>query len=650
MTIPGRGGFRTKGDALAGGAAVDLGGATLDRVNFPTPSAWRPDKELADQLQMLTCGSTVAGGTEQVVDHAGLDKIYGLYRLSPLLQPIIQALQDNVYAVGFSVVPRIDPDAEDAPKKVKEALSFEKVGEDFDADPEITDEEVEKEIARLRARIRNEKLYLERFFENCCSGVMSITRLCILVGQDMEVADSGYMEVIRNGITGKPERLDWAPGWSIRAKPIGEEYVVTPARKRLSPVRAEDGVDYRQFRSWVQIDWNGQVVGRYKDFGDPRCMSRKTGKHYRDLEEMHQNEIEWDTWENPDTGEQKLVGALPATELLQFSLPNAASSTYGLHQWSGGYPGVEGTRDLDEENQLVVTDQKIPQMMMFISGGRGIPKEDIERFKAEITQSEPGQRGIYIIQAAAQQYAGSGPSSDPKFHIERTKSEQHTDALGLLYKKDSYDQVRRMWRIPKVALGDEEGLNKATGDLMFRYAETNVYDPKRDIFVGPFNAALLPELGIECVQLRMQSRVPRDPEILAKIITGLVSAGVLTPDEGREFAGDIFNKDMRSLEGKWTKLPTPLLTAILQTKNQFVAAALLSNKENLLGQLESALLGDAAKAADAQKLGGNVQEEEENGPEDGPEPAAEEAGKKGSKPVKDREGVAPESDGEPEAG
>jgi len=109
------------------------------------------------------------------------------------------------------------------------------------------------------------------------------------------------------------------------------------------------------------------------------------------------------------------------------------------------------------------------------------------------------------------------------------------------------------------------------------------------------------------VRYRTRSRVPREPNQLATIISTLMNAGVLTPDEGRDLASDIFNKEFKDLEGIWSKLPTKLLLAMLQTKNQLVAAALLGSEteHDIIARLQAALVGqlEGAPPAPAQPAG-----------------------------------------------
>jgi hypothetical protein len=49
------------------------------------------------------------------------------------------------------------------------------------------------------------------------------------------------------------------------------------------------------------------------------------------------------------------------------------------------------------------------------------------------------------------------------------------------------------------------------------------------------------------------------------MVERLVRVGVLTPEEGRLLAGDIFNREFRKIGDDWTKRPITLTLAGIQT-------------------------------------------------------------------------------------
>ena len=52
---------------------------------------------------------------------------------------------------------------------------------------------------------------------------------------------------------------------------------------------------------------------------------------------------------------------------------------------------------------------------------------------------------------------------------------------------------------------------------------------------------------------------------MTQMVEKLVRVGVLTPEEGRTLAGDIFNREFRKIGDDWTKRPITLTLAGIQT-------------------------------------------------------------------------------------
>jgi hypothetical protein len=86
--------------------------------------------------------------------------------------------------------------------------------------------------------------------------------------------------------------------------------------------------------------------------------------------------------------------------------------------------------------------------------------------------------------------------------------------------------------------------------------------------------------------------VTRDPERMTEMVERLVRVGVLTPEEGRLLAGDIFNREFRKIGDDWTKRPITLTLAGIQTGVEDLKPkavnpeALLSSAKQLLALRE----------------------------------------------------------------
>ncbi|HEU4403752.1 MAG TPA: hypothetical protein VFS43_00430 [Polyangiaceae bacterium] len=62
-------------------------------------------------------------------------------------------------------------------------------------------------------------------------------------------------------------------------------------------------------------------------------------------------------------------------------------------------------------------------------------------------------------------------------------------------------------------------------------------------------------MGIRFWRFRSQTPVTRAPERLTDMVEKLVRVGVLTPEEARVLASDVFNREFRKIGEAWTKQP-----------------------------------------------------------------------------------------------
>lgn len=351
----------------------------------------------------------------------------------------------------------------------------------------------------------------------------------------------------------------------------------------------------RRFRRYIQIQ-QGMIIARFKEFGDPRVVSRSTGEYFNDLTAMRANWAE---------GARARAGAiaepLAATEIIHFRLPYAGSPVYGNPSWVGNYPGLTGARNLDEENLGIVSDSAIPSLMLLISGGR-MDGEDFKRLKDQFANRKPGRKQLMLIQAMAAGSVPAGVTATPTIKVERTKGEQTTDMLFQNFDKRVEEKAHSSSRIP-IALVGKGGGNKATTEAMYRFANDQVFDPRRTRFDSQINTYIMPNIGARWHRYVTKARRPRDPQVISAIVAEQMGAGSLSPNEAREIIGEVFDIKLRDLPGLWAELPPKITTAVLQTKNHVTSAALLDEAPGAAGRLaeavRGALLAESAPSADA---------------------------------------------------
>ena len=567
----------TQGDKSDTAATGNQPETNATYISYETPAK---EEHISQQRRVLI--STKDGVQEFLEPPEDPQWMYNYLQLSALLGPVIDALETNVYKPGYVLKPTIALDRPAGREQVKDALMWRQAGGDFTATVEVTDKEVDDEIEKLRSRAIIEKQFLKKFFEEAVPD-MSFRKFMIYTGQDKEVTGNTYWEVSRN-TNGKISRMLWVSSIFMRATPQEEDQIATTKFVRDSVLEWTKSEQIRRFRKYGQI-FNEQVVAWFKEFGDPRVMSRNTGKYYEAREGLSAIEV----MNLEERGnDPKLPDVLPATEILHIVEPFGGSTVYGKPKFSGTVPGIVGSRDLDEENLKIASDEAIPSMIMLVAGGT-VGAKSMERLASQIKQREKGRKGIMIIEA---QSAGKGPvapTQQPTIQIEKTKASQSSDALFQNYDKRNEEKVAGANRMPRALLGKDLGQNRATTVAMLRFAEEQVFKPKREDIDSEINSKILADLDITCWTYQTRSMQPRDPQILAEILQKLTESGLITPNEGRDIAAGIFNEEFEDLEGLWAQFPPRVLTVLLQTKNQQLASILLGNDPNALNDFKVAM-------------------------------------------------------------
>lgn len=492
------------------------------------------------------------------------------------LRQNVDAYATNIDGFGHRLEPAIDFDAEDADRRVADAIYIERLAAQDsgdmseDASLEPTEVEVAERKRELQRLARVERARLESFFDFCCFD-HSFVDLRRRTRQDLEVTGNAFWEVLRDG-RGEIARLVYVPSYSVRLLQLDLEPVEIEDRVRVSPVAFDIVSTRRRLRRYVQIQGIEQVY--FKSFGDPRVVSRKTGEVLADTEAL----LEAD----PTDGE--------ATELVHFAI-HSPRSPYGVPRWVGTLLAVLGSRQMEEVNYLYFENKSVPPLALLVSGGRlsetSVPR--IERFIEENLKGKSNFHKMLILEAE-----GGSNASDTaraKIELKPLTDAQQQDALFQVYDERNIDKVGASFRMPRMLRGESKDFNRSVADAQLRFAEDQVFQPERDEFDYLMNRRLLADMGIRFWRFRSQTPVTRDPERMTTMVEKLVRVGVLTPEEGRLLASDIFNRELRKIDDDWTKRPITLTLAGVQSQSidlhsQPKRASLLEDARGLLNLRE----------------------------------------------------------------
>jgi PBSX family phage portal protein len=463
------------------------------------PPAHYTASEAHEQVQVLLKAVVLGQRAAQQASTGGGESITGLFGAAGALEPPydpealcllfehsnalrqnVDAYATNIDGFGFRLDPAIDFDAEDADRRVAECLYLERLAAQergelpADAELEPSDEQVKERRRELVRLARAERARLMGFFESC-SFEHSFVELRRRTRQDLEVTGNAYWEVLRNA-RGEVARLVHVPAYTMRLMPLDAAPVEVSETVRVSPVAVERLLTPQRLRRFVQIQYGQRTF--FKQLGDPRVLSRKTGQAFQSLDEL----LAADHHDGP------------ATEILHFAI-HSPRSPYGIPRWVGTMLAVMGSRQMEEINFLYFENKSVPPLALLVSGGRlseaSVPR--IERFIEENLKGKANFHKILVLEAEG----GSHTSDAARARIELRPltDAQQQDALFQQYDERNIDKVGSSFRLPRLLRGDSRDFNRAchsadtetlTEDGWKLHGDIGpteriaVYDPERD--------------------------------------------------------------------------------------------------------------------------------------------------------------------------
>ena len=243
------------------------------------------------------------------------ETLCSIFENSNALRPNVDAYCSNIDSHGQRFEPVIDFGAEDADEHIHRALYMERLWKQQQGTlPRNVSlvpsaEDIARAKVALNEQAQMEKARLDIWAEYCCfdSSLITVRKR---TRADLEVHGNGYWEILRND-DGDPFIVH-IPGFTVRLLPLHPEVVRTDMRSKISPISFRTIHRPRRFRQYVQVIDGLQAVF-FKEFGDPRTVSRKTGQVFASEKEMLA----------ADSTDQ------PATEILHWKI-HSPRSAYGI--------------------------------------------------------------------------------------------------------------------------------------------------------------------------------------------------------------------------------------------------------------------------------------------------------------------------------
>jgi PBSX family phage portal protein len=472
------------------------------------------------------------------------DVLCTLFEHSNSLRQNVDAYATNIDGFGHRFEPRIDLESSDADDRLRALIESERREREEDA-REITADDIEARKEELRKEMMKERAIAASFFE-FSHPKRSFVSLRRELRTDREITGNGYWEVLRDG-EGKPAQLMPLASFNTRLMPLDDEAVEIE-----TPIRTDDLVwdtvtVHVRFRRYVQIIHDDVVY--FKEFGDPRVISKLTGKVFESVEALKSSNVK--------DG--------PATEVLHFDVPSIRSA-YGIPRWIGALLAVLGSRQAEEVNLMYFENKSIPPMVILVSGGRLAASADTKI--SDFIQNEiKGKRNfhkILVLEAAPAKAGGpDGPDLSGRVKVEIKPLTQflQSDALFQKYDERNMDKVGSSFRMPRLLRGDARDFNRATAIASLEFAENQVFAPEREEFDFLINRLLMPALGVRWWLFVSNGPPRKDPDAVSDRVLAAVKTGVLVPEEGRQLLQGVFNREFETIDDFWAKQPIALTLA-----------------------------------------------------------------------------------------
>jgi PBSX family phage portal protein len=503
-----------------------------------------------------------SGALMPLYDPAGLAVIF---ENSSCLRSCVDAMVTNVDSFGQQFIPTIDLTLPNADDLIRNALRIERkqgkrlaLPDHIGKDDEPTTKEVADRRKLLEVEIPEERAKLETFFENCTvdmpfagpEGLRGLTRA------DLEIQGNAYWEILRNSF-GEIAQFNHVPATSVRLWPLDDENTETQITEKVSLLTSKKKAVRKKYRRFVQCWEANTKVVYFKEYGDPRCVSAKTGHAYKDKAELQATE-------GKEGGP-----VVEATELFWFKISSQRTS-YGAPRWIGTLLAVLGNRQSEEGNFIYFENRSVPPLAVLVSGGR-LHSDSVAKLESHIQNNIKGSRNNHKIlileaervdsQAVGAAAAGAGAQARMKIEIVPLTDSQQKDALFQNYDEHNMDKIGQSFRLPRLLRGDVRDFNRSTAEASIDFAEVQVFGPIRQEFDWRINKRVLAEMGIKYHVFRSNSPAVRDPTALSLIIERLVKAMVITPEEARTLSTGVFNHELPIIDSPWVKQPIALTLA-----------------------------------------------------------------------------------------
>lgn len=440
----------------------------------------------------------------------------------------IEAMETNIDATGHRFVPRVQM-SDQTPKG-------------------------------LADKVKKEHVMLQNFFMYATTE--SFVEFRMRLRKDKETTGGCYFEVLRDS-NGNIQGFTHMPSYQVRLGRLEDDPQLVD--RKILELQVDDSVQiktvkhWKRFRRFVQSRFissrglNSTVAGHkvrwYKEFGDPRDYSNKTGKLVTAKAPLQKD-------------------AQVANEVI-FIRMYSPRTPYGLPRFIGNLLSIFGDRAAEEINYTTFRNNNIPSMIVLVSNGQLTEGtiERIESFVESQIQGSDNMSKFLIIEGEPIDEEGED-GGQVKIEVKPLTADQHKDALFQNYSANNQDKVRRAFRLPPIFVGRSDDYTRATAEASRVLADEQIFSPERLVWDELMNRVIFPEMGIIYHKYKSNTPNTTDNTQLVKILGGAEKTGGMTPRIARIMLEDILGITLPVFPGDFPQDVPFSLTMAEAVKNK----------------------------------------------------------------------------------
>lgn len=357
---------------------------------------------------------------------------------------------------------------------------------------------------------------------------------------DMYTFGWGMIEVIRN-ISGDICVMEYCRACNFRI--VKNDSAETVVKLWEETEKGYEQIDNRiKFKKFVQVI-NGKKV-YFKEFGDKRNMSFKTGE-YRDdipIEEL-------------------------ATEIAYFHIYSSYTD-YGIPDWINTSITASGNIMSELLNHKYFDEGRILPMAVTVSGGQ-LTEESAEAIKNG--KGIDNAYKILILEASPfesneeDKFLQKSNEAKVGIDIKSLTDTNNSDALFRNYQLDGKEKIRDSFRIPPIYTGASSDYNRATADTARKIAEEQIFIPERKRICNVFNKIINNEKGIKYCEVYLKGPEISDTDSKINIINALNAAGAVTPNSLLSIVSELLGKEIEPWNEELGNIPFELIKMKFQS-------------------------------------------------------------------------------------